>query len=692
MSIRLRLFLILGSLAALLLLKASLDIRQAFVESTVLNRAMEVNEKSALLFDAASTLAEERLITNNFIDQATAGHPVRSDQLAGARRKSDALLIPTLASIETLLAPDGSNLDGSDLARTRTFGASWTALRKRADRLTAGGGDGSDRIWFSDATKLILELHSLVDALHNVLQGRLPAEVLRALEVQKAMYVLSEFVGRERSAVMAVISASRKATTEDLQSFAEIRGRMRAACAIARATMVDLGSEFHKELGMTEAKLAALNAFRADIFDKRAAGDAYAVSPDQWFQRSTAVMAQTLVARSVAAADIMTLLRREHEAATRSVIIAGTTMGLALLILAAGAFSLVYQITRPITRVTDALRCLTQGNLDIASVGRSANDEIGEMAKAVQAFKDSLVRGRSLEQEADAARVGAEAQRKTAMAEMAESFEHAVSGIVETVMSSAYDLQATALSMVETAKRTAVKSNTVASAAEQVAADVNTILSSAEKLGHFVEEIGRRVEYSAERARTAAHGADKTTDVVQELDRAAAKISDVVGLISSIASQTNLLALNATIEAARAGEAGRGFAIVAVEVKDLAGATAKATVDIGGLIGRIQGSTAQAVAAIESISARIRDISADATIMAGAVDEQSGPTSSILSSVSDAAHGMTDIKTNIVDVAQAAGETQAASSRVLASASDLSQQSDYLSKEVGRFLTRLKAA
>ena len=78
--------------------------------------------------------------------------------------------------------------------------------------------------------------------------------------------------------------------------------------------------------------------------------------------------------------------------------------------------------------------------------------------------------------------------------------------------------------------------------------------------------------------------------------------------------------------------------------------------------------------------------------MASAVDEQSGPTSSILSSVSDAAHGMTDIKTNIVDVAQAAGETQAASSRVLASASDLSQQSDYLSKEVGRFLTRLKAA
>ena len=536
MSIRLKLFLILGSLAALLLLKASLDIRQALIESTVLNRAMEVNAKSTLLFDAASALSSERLITNKVIGQAASGQPIQRDRLDEARRKSDALLIPTLLSIEALLAQDGTgHLDGSDLARTRTFGASWAALRQRTDRLIAASDDDSDRSWFSDATKLILELHSLVDALHNVLQGRLPVEVLRALEVQKAMYVLSEFVGRERSAVMAVLSASRKATIEELQSFAEIRGRMRAACTIARATMVDLGLEFHKELGMTEAKLAALNTFRVEIFDKRTASDAYAVSPDQWFQRSTAVMAQTLVARSVAAAEIMTLLRREHEAATRSVIIAGATMGVALLILAAGAFSLIYQITRPITRVTDALRCLTRGNLDIPSIGRNANDEIGEMATAVQAFKDSLVRGRLLEQEAAAARAGAEEQRRTAMADMAKSFEQAVSGIVETVMASAYDLQATARSMVETADRTAVKSNTVASAAEQVAADVNTILSSAEKLGHFVEEIGRRVEYSAERARTAADGAIKTTDVVQELDRAAAKISDVVGLISSIA-------------------------------------------------------------------------------------------------------------------------------------------------------------
>ena len=113
---------------------------------------------------------------------------------------------------------------------------------------------------------------------------------------------------------------------------------------------------------------------------------------------------------------------------------------------------------------------------------------------------------------------------------------------------------------------------------------------------------------------------------MEELSGAVAKIGDVVGLISTIASQTNLLALNATIEAARAGEAGRGFAVVASEVKDLASQTARATEEISGQITRIQGATGQAVGAIGSISTRIREINSVATSIAAAVEEQGAAT------------------------------------------------------------------
>ncbi|MGE5146529.1 MAG: methyl-accepting chemotaxis protein, partial [Candidatus Eiseniibacteriota bacterium] len=121
-----------------------------------------------------------------------------------------------------------------------------------------------------------------------------------------------------------------------------------------------------------------------------------------------------------------------------------------------------------------------------------------------------------------------------------------------------------------------------------------------------VGEIGRQVHQSTEIAKRAVTEADKTNAAVQGLAEAATKIGEVVNLISDIAEQTNLLALNATIEAARAGEAGKGFAVVASEVKTLASQTAKATEEIGKQIQEMQGSTGRVASAIRDIAEIIR--------------------------------------------------------------------------------------
>jgi methyl-accepting chemotaxis protein len=349
-------------------------------------------------------------------------------------------------------------------------------------------------------------------------------------------------------------------------------------------------------------------------------------------------------------------------------------------------------ISRPLSRMTAAMKQLAAGDLTGDVPSQQRGHELGAMAAAVQVFKDGLIRARALEQETALARASAEEQRKAGMRQMADAFEAAVGGIVDQVSASATELQATASVMTATATQTAAQSTAVAAAAEEAASNVGTVAAAAEELGASVQEIGRQVDGSARLAQAAVAEAGQTARQVRALTEATARIGDVVGLISSIAAQTNLLALNATIEAARAGAAGRGFAVVAAEVKELAGQTARATEEITSQIAAIQASTGQAAGTIGQITAQIDEISGVATSIAAAVEEQGAATQEIVRNVSQAAAGTGEVMGNIARVAGAAEETGAAASQVLASASELSRQSERLSAEVDRFLGSVRAA
>ena len=120
---------------------------------------------------------------------------------------------------------------------------------------------------------------------------------------------------------------------------------------------------------------------------------------------------------------------------------------------------------------------------------------------------------------------------------------------------------------------------------------------------------------------------------------AAQKIGDVIKLIQDIAQQTNLLALNATIEAARAGQAGRGFSVVASEVKALSVQTAKATEEIAGQIQAVQTSSGSAVNAIQRITKRMKDINEHTASIAASVGQQSAVTNEISQNVTKRRQG-----------------------------------------------------
>jgi len=372
-----------------------------------------------------------------------------------------------------------------------------------------------------------------------------------------------------------------------------------------------------------------------------------------------------------------------------------------ILMLAAGgsllgailAFLLGTGISRPMIAMCKAMRELASGNFDVVLPGLGRKDEIGEMAGAVEEFKVQAV----TKAERDAA--ASEAQNKEAAAarraeliRFADDFETAVGAIVSNVSASAVQLESAASTLTRTAETTQTLSSQVAGVSEQASSNMQSVATATEELSASVEEIGRQVRDSSRIAEAAVVQAKETDGRIGKLSHAAQQIGEVVKLITAIAEQTNLLALNATIEAARAGEAGRGFAVVASEVKSLASQTAKATDEISSHIAGMQGATAESVAAIKEIGATIGQISTIATSIASAVEEQGAATQEIARSVQNVAHGTQAAATDIGQVNRGAAETGSASEEVLNSAKTLSAESTRLRAELDRFMANIRAA
>jgi methyl-accepting chemotaxis protein len=350
-------------------------------------------------------------------------------------------------------------------------------------------------------------------------------------------------------------------------------------------------------------------------------------------------------------------------------------------------------VSRPLTRLNNALGRMAAGDLNIEIPGANRGDEVGDLAKTVIVIRQNAETKAREEAETKIRQDEVLArQRKAEMAKMANDFENAVGRIVETVSSASGELEASAGTLTATADRAQELTTMVAAASEEASTNVQSVASATEQLSSSVNEISRQVQESARMATDAVGQARSTTDRVSELSKAASRIGDVVELINTIAGQTNLLALNATIEAARAGEAGRGFAVVASEVKALAEQTAKATGEIGLQINGIQGATADSVNAIKEISGTIERLSEIASTIAAAVEEQGASTQEISRNVQQAAHGTQQVSSNITDVQRGASETGSASSQVLSAAQTLSADSGRLKAEVSKFLNSVRAA
>jgi len=374
-----------------------------------------------------------------------------------------------------------------------------------------------------------------------------------------------------------------------------------------------------------------------------------------------------------------------------SLVMLGTICAVILALSLGLTFIIGRSIVLPIGRMTSVMARLAKGEIiqDIPAVDNK--DEIGDMARAVLVFKENAVERERLEEKQRQEQARREQQMQR-VEQLASTFNDRAEQVVGSVASAANALQRTAQGMSSTAEETNRQAAAVAAASEQASSNVQTVASASEEMSASITEINRQVLQSTETANRANAEAERTNATVQGMAEAAQKIGEVVNLISEIAEQTNLLALSATIEAARAGEVGKGFDVVASEVKNLATQTAKATDEISAQVSEMQSVTGDAVDAIKTIGDVINEIKSTSDTVAMAIAEQGTATEEIAQNTQQAAAGTQEVSSNIAEVTRASSETGEAAQQVLTASAELAEHANVMRSMVEEFLTDIKAA
>lgn len=317
------------------------------------------------------------------------------------------------------------------------------------------------------------------------------------------------------------------------------------------------------------------------------------------------------------------------------------------------------------------------------------NDE--RLASENQKAQEALAMANAAKEEQERLEKEAEITRKKALSNFADEFQEQIGVIVEQVFNASETLTSLASDLKSSVDVMSDKSVNASSSTEEASTNVQAMASASEQLSASIREIAQNVSSASQTVTEAVSNTKASQESLNDLQKAVSEIDSVIMSINDVAEQTNLLALNATIEAARAGEAGKGFAVVASEVKSLATETGKMTDEISAKINYVRQSAENTINSFQEIIARIESINEKTTMISGAVEEQASATGEINRSANQAAEGSSSVARLISDLQGTAGDISQSTDMLNQSASSLNEQANSMSRSIEEFLNKVRA-